>query len=644
VGQKGEILTGFLPLKERSPTTTPTYQNASRFATMHMVQVDVEKVCKIQRGLRVKRAKQKFKCLKFLDLHKRVYAFKSMDHGPYPDVPNGATWNQQWWSQTHMQNNKRLCAAREYYRLQKRLVNLRVEVLDILVQKVAMKNVIISFKDAMSCAVGSVELYHPLWNTFLPTETVRDGLPCASRHESFRTGCEQENLLRLRAEKVNSLLETLCDAVISGPKQTLRWQDQHAFTAPLFMERFVYGYYEYTTNKHVLNLTHCLEGIKVIHEFTQLSTKFENAAITNTQPSYNYYSQTKVKRFVADCQWVRTYLHEKICRILWDVRNFKLQKIPGGFPLEFAYYQKYYEPYLTQDGFLATPPQPEPKYLKEQVVGMNKSKSLFIHPPTLWQTEMALSTYTREQKTMLHANETMDNDKWHQEILRFLTTSYIPNRFHIISICGDLSKISKQITLRFPASTVTVHFLHYLQRECEIIQQVVQKLEGCADVQFDIPKFQDGESFVMYRYNYLGDAYPRQDADVQNEWHEKSFQKLIDYLQKVDECLHQMTNHVAANGFLKKLHVIDNWNELLSEDCAAWLTSEHGDGVSRITQFDTLEKMHLRVDEGKDFRDADECLLKCFLFIFTQKEKVKQNIIIAWFLHGLKTGEKPPKK
>lgn len=587
---------------------------------MRAVEVDTVKVSRIQRCFRVKRAMRKFKCLKFVDLHKRLNSFfVKINSRTLHNTPSDKNAYNQLSGET----------IREYNALRWAITPIREELLHILLGKMYGK-------------VGLTQFCKQISNIIIEEECIglRSRLVCIragcsdahlhwKRMDHFRTGCEEEKLVMSGAQEVKTLLATFCDAVICGPKQEVAWQNEHAWIQSK-LEFLSRRFYDYVQWKNEVDVLLNLECVMQIHWYKEAYERTKDAIAheLGSTPSEQYYSQ--IDTFMTDCQWTRKYIHERICRLRPSMRP------PANTPNKillgrYTGFHECYAPYLEADGSLKLPEGPEPEKIKDSVLLKNQ-KSIHVHPPSWATLNTILKSYFEMQNTA-HKDEKKpfltDENEWHEKTVKQMLTLRLSNRFHYISFSADLMKTFHQLRNPYPASSVLVYLLNYFRLECLFIKAIISKLQGSDDANFDIPKFQNGDSFVFHRSNWIVGSVCRYDSDDDDPEHQDSLNLVADYLTKIDECLRQMKYYVLAKGFLTKIHNISDMQEMLTKDCAKHLPS-----VDFPTFSDMWESFN-----NKETRTALSLateIVQFLLYTFIKKEVVKQNIIAAYFLQELK--------
>jgi hypothetical protein len=581
---------------------------------MRVVEADTIKVSRIQRRFRIKSAIRKVKCMRFTVLQKRMDALMMSQNASGDNKKENSSRNER----SHF--------STEYRKLVKMISTVREDAIRILFHNVSMVEGGDLFIKNLSCAMAEGE-YANACNILCATSFACNGISGLKRNEHFRTGCELEEMVVSGSRELKALLEAFCEAVISGPEKAHLWREEHQFIQSK-MERYSRGFYEYrawkTENEVCLNL--CC--IKQIHEYSQLESSMNDACEGNLSSMNSEFQSTTFEEFIVKCQWMRKYIHERICNVRPKLRP--PTSTPGKIILgNYHQFAKFYTPYLEADGTLKLPEGPEPENLKRPVLSHNL-KPICVHPPSHGIIFIMLHKYTKMQQAMHEENKIMveDEDTLHEKILNDIVTSQGASRFHYISICADLDKIHHQLRNPYPGSIVLVYFLDYLRMECVFIQQVVSKLEGCENANFDIPVFQRAYSFVLYRSNYIVGGICRDNDDEENEKHYNSLDLIIDYLTKIDEFLHQVTLYVSTKGLVKKFHNI-NMKELLTKDIVTHLP------LVNYPTFSELKDHFNEQDTRTAFTLATE-IIHFLIYAFIKKEEVKQNITVAYILHDLK--------
>jgi len=576
---------------------------------MKVVHADEENVSRIQRFLRAKITNRKQTALKYLHLRKQIKTIRNY-------CPRGLYDTCEF-----QQQNKEIYD--KYQRVQQQIAPLCRGIIQMLTRKlfpsIRREKMDLSIYEALrheECTNGNINIC--IRQTYSEWGTTRK-----TRSETYRTGCEKERQLTLIGDEVNHLLDTFSTAIVGGPKEMIQWQDRYTHV-DFVLEKYIFEVSMYmkcvSDNETLVNL----ENIKQIHEYEILYSKLlENEAIAiELQHSYRSFHKMMQK-----CQWRRWYIHRRICKMhpyLLNSNSPNEERLITVYLGKYSAYHDYYQPYLTS-GCLKRPEGQEPAV--NPVLQHLMYHSINVHPPTDTVMQSLLNAQQKKQNMILASHQQSSriiyDDEWYERRLDKLWTHVTPNRFYFISFCADLNKVYVQMALSYPSSTMLMYVFDALRMECLFIQRTIRKFAGCEDVDFEIPEFQNIQSFVLCRGTWNGTI-------EENEKNCSNYKRLITYLRSLDDCLKNMTDYVVAKGDMKKVREMKNAAEILPEDCAALLEKFLPTFVEMEERFEDSSYCHKR------WAKEMKVLL---LYIFMKKELAKQNIVVVWFRKELQKSE-----
>ena len=195
--QKKENTYAFRGAHKPTPHHQPSRPSRVAVPTMRVAEVDTVKVSRIQRCFRVKRAIRKLKCLKYVDLHKRLNSF-------FVKLNTKTTHNIPLDINAYNQLDKDTIV--DYNALRLAITPIREELLHILLGKMYDKTGLTQFCRQMSNLIveeESIALRSRLVS-IRASHRYTDAPLHGRRMDHFRTGCEEEKLVMLGAQVTGS--------------------------------------------------------------------------------------------------------------------------------------------------------------------------------------------------------------------------------------------------------------------------------------------------------------------------------------------------------------------------------------------------------------------------------------------------------